>query len=167
MADNTNTHDDVHFGCAYFADRSPVTVEDGPYYHVLTKKIDLDTHLRTLPRNAHSLADAKLVLTLSRSRNVWQLVSVHKSDGVHASKLNRVVAYVPRATPVDTLLREHIASHAGEGRRSHTPRWLVESFDPETGHVRVRLFDDEPSGLPYETIRAAECVLEAQGINAE
>lgn len=163
---SASNHTDVRFDCNYYADGRPVTVEDGPYYHVLTKKIDIDFTADVIKDNLGALADARLMLVLCRRTDEWQLVAVHESDGTHASRLNRAVATIARDCAIDRLLREHTSAHKDGYTRKHKARWGVNGFDQKTGRVSAWLADAGRDGLPYGTIRAAEVVLEEQGINA-
>lgn len=165
MSNKTAT--DVHFECDYYTDGRTVNIQDGKYFHVLTKRIDVDFNADVNKDNLGALANAKLMLVHCRRTDEWQVVAVHKSDGKRASKFNRAVATIARDCAVDKLLREHEKPHTDGYTCKHKARWDITSFDKETGRVSAWLADDYSDGLPYETIRAAEEVLEAQGINVQ
>lgn len=162
MTDTTN----VRFDCAYYADGRPVTIEDGKYYHVLTKRIEIDFTADVIRENLGATKDATLMLVPCRRTDEWQVVAVHESDGNHASRLNRAIATIQRDCAIDRLLREHRRAHVDDYTRTHSARWGISDFDERTGRVRAWLADAGRSGLPYDTIRAAEVVLEEQGVNA-
>lgn len=164
---DNKTTTDVHFECDYYTDGRTVNIQDGKYFHVLTRKIDVEFDADVIKENLGAMANARLMLVHCRRNDEWQVVAVHKSDGKHASKLNRAVATIARDCAVDKLLREHRKPHKDGYTYDHKARWGIDSFDQKTGRVKAWLADDYNEGLPYETIRAAEEVLEEQGINVQ
>lgn len=163
MSDNTGTV--VHFDCQYYSAGMPVTVEDGKYFHALTRAIDIDFHADVYEQNLGDIKDANIMLVRSHARDEWQFVAVHATQANgRANKRNRVLATIPKGDGIDRLLREHVSDHSGaEYTLAHRPRWGVRSFDPATGNVSIWLADAERTGLPYATLRAAGTLIEEGG----
>lgn len=147
----------VKFDCQY-VDGEPVVDFDSYGAHVHVNSIDVSAAMEA-DKAAKNWRGARLMLVVSHARDEVQLVAVHptRRNG-YANRKNRVIARALPGSAFDRLVRTHTARPES--------RWGVTNYDPKTGTVEVWLeTTDENTGIPYETIRAAEEVLEEAGIN--
>lgn len=169
-ADTTATTNTVEFDCDYYADGRPVTIEDMDWFHVFTDQINVKVTLPFIKRNVQFVksrpARPTFMLVPSYTRNEWQLVARYQPQANgKANPNNRVLTTFAHGSELEKLMDTHRGSHTSG--HPHKSFWGVDSVDLDTGTFTFHINDTEMWGLPYETIRAAEELLESFGVNRQ